>query len=1078
MGRFSVVGAAVFAAGLTALFAAPPHSWDKKPDSYFWYVRDNVRYLPPQDRGWSYEDVKKKSAKVALPRPIPRVSFGTGYEYPGYGTIDQAEIPLELLEESGYPRNFTEVRVGIPFPRYGLYSLRNLCVKNAAGREVPAQFAELSRWPDGSLRFVLASFGAYLKAGEKAVWKLEAGKKVRNTTVRKGIQVGESAEKVVVDTGLITAEIGKKDFQLPVNLTCRGKKAGAFRGITLVLPDGKKLRSQGAPERIVVEEQGPEHVTILSEGGILPGGEHGSFKYQVRMRFRRGSAVIKMDVALIDADLDREYFDLREAYCEFVPAFQPGVISAGIAPKDGAKKVSIHGKAIRQMTWDTFYHNAAKRQGTLESWFALTSMDRKTRVSVAISDAAKRWPKGLSMTEDAFRIELLPPLPDKKFGLDFPQHLAYCFCAGNHRMKWGMKFNTPILVDLLGGSLPILAADADLPVVAVLPPAWYEKCGVMPGANATVPGVDHRIDEMLKYNDLGAASDVESGYLNYGDWFGERRRNWGNNEYDTPYSYFSQFVRTGNRKLFRLGLAGAQHQADTDIAHAAVNPRILGGMSYHGIGHTGSADYAVGYWSPTNASFTGFPNNGHTWVRGMLHAWLLAGDARCMDSALLCGEQLYRQSWMQTAMASAPRVTGWMLVALSALYEAKPDPAYMTGAANLFETQFREQDFEHGGVWARRKKRLGDDKKGQTTFMLGVIGISMMQYHRISGDPRALKSLRYICDWLVGNFHPGEVGYYYDAEWNHKAHTFVVCFVGAYTGSVLMYTANATGEKKYVQVADQLLKMHLSRGFGVKKDMSMAMLHLNEWLGERKIWTENHPGDVFTYETDAWYREYMARQTPAFQARSQQPITFRLTLKKDSGSVLLRRTQLNVREAEIKLASSDGKVLFETKTGRDAKLNAWDIPFKGKAGDILTLTVADNDNAFWDLLPSDDYFAEAFLSPLYILRRPNIRRYYFRVPAGTKDFTVKLFPRNCGFVNGLVRRPDGTAAGFAEGCNYTVNGKLPSDPDAAKWWVKIPVSPKPEEVKTDAVWSIDYAACIDGGLALEGVPPYISIVPR
>ncbi|MBQ7206563.1 MAG: hypothetical protein IJS01_02065 [Lentisphaeria bacterium] len=1078
MGRFSVVGAAVFAAGLTALFAAPPHSWDKKPDSYFWYVKDNVRYLPPQDRGWSYEDVKKKSAKVALPRPIPRVSFGTGYEYPGYGTIDQAEIPLELLEESGYPRNFTEVRVGIPFPRYGLYSLRNLCVKNAAGREVPAQFAELSRWPDGSLRFVLASFGAYLKAGEKAVWKLEAGKKVRNTTVRKGIQVGESAEKVVVDTGLITAEIGKKDFQLPVNLTCRGKKAGAFRGITLVLPDGKKLRSQGAPERIVVEEQGPEHVTILSEGGILPGGEHGSFKYQVRMRFRRGSAVIKMDVALIDADLDREYFDLREAYCEFVPAFQPGVISAGIAPKDGAKKVSIHGKAIRQMTWDTFYHNAAKRQGTLESWFALTSMDRKTRVSVAISDAAKRWPKGLSMTEDAFRIELLPPLPDKKFGLDFPQHLAYCFCAGNHRMKWGMKFNTPILVDLLGGSLPILAADADLPVVAVLPPAWYEKCGVMPGANATVPGVDHRIDEMLKYNDLGAASDVESGYLNYGDWFGERRRNWGNNEYDTPYSYFSQFVRTGNRKLFRLGLAGAQHQADTDIAHAAVNPRILGGMSYHGIGHTGSADYAVGYWSPTNASFTGFPNNGHTWVRGMLHAWLLAGDARCMDSALLCGEQLYRQSWMQTAMASAPRVTGWMLVALSALYEAKPDPAYMTGAANLFETQFREQDFEHGGVWARRKKRLGDDKKGQTTFMLGVIGISMMQYHRISGDPRALKSLRYICDWLVGNFHPGEVGYYYDAEWNHKAHTFVVCFVGAYTGSVLMYTANATGEKKYVQVADQLLKMHLSRGFGVKKDMSMAMLHLNEWLGERKIWAENHPGDVFTYATDAWYREYMARQTPAFQARSQQPITFRLTLKKDSGSVLLRRTQLNVREAEIKLASSDGKVLFETKTGRDAKLNAWDIPFKGKAGDILTLTVADNDNAFWDLLPSDDYFAEAFLSPLYILRRPNIRRYYFRVPAGTKDFTVKLFPRNCGFVNGLVRRPDGSTAGFAEGCNYTVNGKLPSDPDAAKWWVKIPVSPKPEEVKTDAVWSIDYAACIDGGLALEGVPPYISIVPR
>ena len=64
------------------------------------------------------------------------------------------------------------------------------------------------------------------------------------------------------------------------------------------------------------------------------------------------------------------------------------------------------------MTWDTFYHNAARRQGTLESWFALTSMDRKTRISVAVADAAKRWPKGVSMTDDAFRIELLPPLPE------------------------------------------------------------------------------------------------------------------------------------------------------------------------------------------------------------------------------------------------------------------------------------------------------------------------------------------------------------------------------------------------------------------------------------------------------------------------------------------------------------------------------------------------------------------------------------------------------------------------------------------------------------------------------------------
>ena len=1060
---------AAFLLGGAALVAAPPHSWDQKPDSYFWYVdkKDKVRFLPPQDRGWKNSDVRK--VRVPKSRPIPRVSFGAGYEYPDYGTLKKVEIPLELLEEAGYPRNQAEIRVGIPFPRYGLYSLKNMKIRRYDGAEIPAQFAELSRWPDGSLRFVLASFNANIKAGAKSVWKLEAGTTVRSGKVRRSIKLTENADRFLVNTGVMTAEISKKDFKLPVNVTVKGKKAGSFKGITLVAADGRKLRTAGAPERIIVEEKGTEHITILSEGNLLPAGKYGSYKYQVRMRFRVNSPVIKMDVGLINADLEYEYFDLKEVYCELESVHGNRNVSAGLGKK------SIHSKAIRQMSWNQVWHGKNKLKGALQSWFALNTNNKKERISIAIADAAKLWPKGVSVAEGSFRIELLPPLPDKNFGKDFPHHLAYCFCAGNHRQKWGMKFVTPILVDFSGSSLPILAAEADLPVVAVLPQAWYEKCGVFIGANATVPGVDHRINEMIKYNDLSAIDDVESGYFNYGDWFGERRRNWGNNEYDTPYSYFSQFVRTGNRKLYRLALAGARHQADTDTVHASPNPRALGGMPYHGIGHNGSADYTVAYWSPHRAGFSSMANNGHTWLRGMISAFMLTGEARCMDSALLCGEQLYRQSWMQTKMANAPRVTAWMLTALCALYEAKTDPAYMTGAKNLFETQLREQDFEHGGIWARRKKRLGDDKKGQTTFMLGVIGISHLEYHRLFGDPRAVQSLKYICDWLAGNFDPREVGYHYDAEWNHKAKTFVICFVGPYTGSVLMYTANLTGNRKYVQVADQLLKMQLSRGFGVKKDMSISLLQLNEWLGYRKEWQKNHPKDQFTYDTDSWYKEYLARQTPAFQARSKEPIIFRITLKKPAGEILLKRSQLNVREAQIKLTDAKGKTVFETLAPKDKNAGNWKIPFKGKVGEQLTLTIADNDNAYWDLELSDSYFAEAKLTPLYMLRRPNLRRYFFKVPAGTKEFTVKVFPRNTGFTSGLIRRPDGSVAGFGEGCNYSVSTKLPTDADAAKWWVRIPVKTRPDEVKKDTVWSIDYATCIDGGLAFEGIPGWIAV---
>ncbi|MGI6610676.1 MAG: hypothetical protein ACOX4G_09230 [Limnochordia bacterium] len=80
----------------------------------------------------------------------------------------------------------------------------------------------------------------------------------------------------------------------------------------------------------------------------------------------------------------------------------------------------------------------------------------------------------------------------------------------------------------------------------------------------------------------------EFGYLNYGDWFGERGRNWGNNEYDLAHGFFMEFVRTGDRRYYRLALAAARHQADVDIIHAYPDPTYVGANAEHSVGHTGA----------------------------------------------------------------------------------------------------------------------------------------------------------------------------------------------------------------------------------------------------------------------------------------------------------------------------------------------------------------------------------------------------------------------------------------------------------------------------------------------------------
>ena len=136
-------------------------------------------------------------------------------------------------------------------------------------------------------------------------------------------------------------------------------------------------------------------------------------------------------------------------------------------------------------------------------------------------------------------------------------------------------------------------------------------------------------------------SDRCYGYFNYGDWYGERGRNWGNNEYDFAHGHFLQFARTGNRDYFRVSLAAARHQADVDCVHAYPDPYYVGGNHEHSIGHTGmwTDRPRYGTWTWRYGSDTS-ADNGHTWSEGMVEAWFLTGDAPVMETALGLGEHI------------------------------------------------------------------------------------------------------------------------------------------------------------------------------------------------------------------------------------------------------------------------------------------------------------------------------------------------------------------------------------------------------------------------------------------------------
>lgn len=238
------------------------------------------------------------------------------------------------------------------------------------------------------------------------------------------------------------------------------------------------------------------------------------------------------------------------------------------------------------------------------------------RFSATIRDAAYRWPKGMKAEKEKITLELLPEQPSKEFGKNLPHYLKFPFVEGKYRSKWGMAFTEKLRFDF--GSEPAVAnAETNLPVVAVIDRDWYFRTKAVEGVSA---GNDHSFDQYDRK--MKQAVDEhwefklrqrEFGYFNYGDWYGERGHNWGNNEYDMAYGLFIHFARTGNRKAARLASASAQHQADVDIVHAYPDPYYIGGNAEHAIGHTGTSYQRVRNFTWTyRYDYAYSAENGHT----------------------------------------------------------------------------------------------------------------------------------------------------------------------------------------------------------------------------------------------------------------------------------------------------------------------------------------------------------------------------------------------------------------------------------------------------------------------------------
>lgn len=587
----------------------------------------------------------------------------------------------------------------------------------------------------------------------------------------------------------------------------------------------------------------------------------------------------------------------------------------------------------------------------------------------------------------------------------------------------------------------------------------------------------------------------EYGFLNYGDWFGERGRNWGNNEYDMPHGLFMQFARTGNRDFFRLALAGAQHQADVDCVHAYPDPFYVGANHQHSIGHTGQ-------WSqvPTHATWSyrydghTAAMNGHTWADGMVNAWLLTGNPRIMEAALGIGEHI---TWAMAPafnqLGSHERSAGWSLQAVMALYRATGDPVYLQAGRRIVEVPLREQNHEEGGAWPhvlpRDHSGGHQGARGNNLFLIGVLLSGMQTYHQATGDTDVADSLVTGVNWMLKSWDEAAAGWPYSASVDGEPFYRPTTSLNMLTIGPIAYAAHLTGNEQLIQVAERAFSAVTTGNMdSMGKTIGMQTFYAADIMANLQKWYEAHsPDRGIEVLADARLAtaQFMTSIPPApgFAVRGPDVKTFHVQLAGPQALLKAVRTPHGAmhKRAEfctVSVVDDTGREIAREQYSTDGA-HEFSHRLEGPAGSRFSVVIDDDMRGVWTV-EGENLQVVAEVASDFRMGEVGRSRFFFYVPEGTTEFTFHLTGVHTGSYGGYVFTPDGSLAAFHQDVN--VGGALvPGAPPGNQPWRgsergSVTVNPRPED--TGKVWSVVLAAAGNIDVVMTGVPPYLALSPE
>jgi len=692
-------------------------------------------------------------------------TFSTAPPPPATGSVKRQATPLTVRNDSDTRYTAWPVTCGLPFAKGELGSAAGVRLLDPDGQEVPLQVEERAWWPDGSVKWLLLNFQADCPPRTSVRYTVEFGTDVkRSASPPKPVTAKESPDAVTVNTGRLRFTVNKKSLGLIRNVIVDLNSDGRLdeqeqltdpkrpAAIALTGVDGKTYTTLHAPDRITVEEPGPLRAVVKVEGQHKDADGKPMFAYVLRIHAYAGKPFVRIFYTFGNDVPESEFSEIKSIALR-LPLCVGEDASVTIAgDKPAAFKPA--GKLLRlfQRTDDGYEITLGGRKESqgrrAAGWIDLTG--RRAGVSAAIRHFWQLYPKAVSSDGTGITLEICPAF-EKGFYDSFPfekegHKLFFYLANGRYKFRQGLSKRHEIFLAFHPGA-PGAALDTarrfENPLIPAAPPERYCAAKVFyemapedrDKFKLYEEGIADNLERYVKQRD----KQRDYGMLNFGDWYGERYVNWGNIEYDTQHCFFLQFMRSGDPRYFLQGEITEWHNMDVDTVHYHRDPKRVGGVWAHCIGHTGGyfdkAPHPLGfYWGGMTVT--------HTWVEGHLEYYFLTGDRRALETAKSIADR-YDTYYTVNYDYTNCRVPGWHLILSLAMYNATGDPFHLNAARIVMERVLERQGADGG--WCRQ---LGyghcnclPHHYGNTGFMMAILLSGMKYYHFLTGDERLVKAI-------------------------------------------------------------------------------------------------------------------------------------------------------------------------------------------------------------------------------------------------------------------------------------------------------------------------------------------------